>query len=153
MSKDLKELVEKLRKHLPNLDAAAIPTKCEVFAICGGEARELHDALIEATRLVGEVEGLQAGETVLVKLGELSRRYMDPSGPFDVMALLGDLNASQGKEAALSKGLLAPAVVEAMSKLKRSVEGAHSWGGTGQDIRTIYAAVAQASRVLKGDGQ
>ncbi len=43
------EALDTLRSHLPLLDAAAIPTKCEVFAICGPEARRLHDAILLIT--------------------------------------------------------------------------------------------------------
>ena len=39
------EAIKVLRSHLPNLDAAAIPTKSEVFVICGRPARDMFDAI------------------------------------------------------------------------------------------------------------
>ena len=40
------EAVAVLQRHLPNLDAAAMPTKCEVFVVCGSEAAEMRDAIL-----------------------------------------------------------------------------------------------------------
>src|SRR6478609_3642185 len=53
---DLEALVGELRRHLPLLDSAAIPTKSEVFTICGRPARDLHNAIISVT------DRLQASE-------------------------------------------------------------------------------------------
>ncbi|RAK68770.1 hypothetical protein [Phenylobacterium kunshanense] len=39
-----------LRRHLPSLEAAAMPTKCEVFTACGYEAAELRDAIEALSR-------------------------------------------------------------------------------------------------------
>jgi hypothetical protein len=38
-----------LTAQLPILDAAAIPTKCEVFTACGRTARDIHDAIVTLT--------------------------------------------------------------------------------------------------------
>lgn len=37
--------IEILERQLPDLNAAAIPTKCETYVICGWNARALHDAI------------------------------------------------------------------------------------------------------------
>jgi hypothetical protein len=60
-----------LRRHLPNLDAAAMPTKCEVFVVCGFEAAEMRDA----------IESLSAPSPI-------------PAAPSDVAGLLERLRTS-----------------------------------------------------------
>jgi hypothetical protein len=39
------EAMDVLRRQLPDLDAAAIPTKSETYVVCGRYAREVHDAI------------------------------------------------------------------------------------------------------------
>lgn len=51
-----KSAIETLRRHLPDLDAAAIPTKCEVFTLCGPAARAMYDAIITLTNAVDDLE-------------------------------------------------------------------------------------------------
>lgn len=41
----VKEAIKVLRSHQPCLYAAAIPTKSEVFVVCGYRAAEIHDAI------------------------------------------------------------------------------------------------------------
>lgn len=54
--------VTTLKVALELLDSAAMPTKCEVYSVCGGPAADLHDAisalLSEVERLRGEVKAL-----------------------------------------------------------------------------------------------
>lgn len=48
------EIARVFDRHFLDLDAAAIPTKSEVFVLCGGNARELHDAMKGALAMLSD---------------------------------------------------------------------------------------------------
>ena len=58
----LREAKAILRKALPDLNAAAIPTKSEVFVLCGRPARDLHDAIEAALATLSKPEPAEVGE-------------------------------------------------------------------------------------------
>lgn len=82
----MSEPLNVLRKHLPSLDAAAIPTKSEVFVLCGHEAREMHDAIealiaaapSEPPKLSGEVGEEEHGRTAMIAEMVRSYAHTDP---------------------------------------------------------------------------
>jgi hypothetical protein len=56
-----REALAVIRRHMPNLEAAANPMKSEVFVLSGGSAREMHDAIVA---LASTAQTASAGEPV-----------------------------------------------------------------------------------------
>jgi hypothetical protein len=67
---------EVLRKQLPDLNVAAIPTKSEVFVVCGRPARDLHDAI---TMLLAHTDATPApAQTDAVEVGSQGINALHP---------------------------------------------------------------------------
>jgi hypothetical protein len=96
---------------------AAKKLLCDVCA-CAAECGDTLDLPHVLKECVGPLETLIAERDATLQLLELSRRFMDPSGPFDVPALLSELARAKSR---LTELEARPAPAELRERVARLV--------------------------------